>query len=155
MTPTNPFDQEPMHYLWEMCIRRDLEAYLVCDWSIIAPDFEPDGFLGINARSSNNPCDWKLEFPNLNSYKKAFEQQAGEFAEKEFNGNVRNILYNSVSLENFQLTPSNATLVKVFDGELIEKNSQTTYLKWKSMFYLVRRSDVWKISGFVGYLPTE
>ena len=52
----NPFNQQdPDRYaIWEMLVKRDIEAFIDNDWDAVANDFVEDGFMGIDARSSGS-----------------------------------------------------------------------------------------------------
>jgi len=53
----NPFSQsDPDRYqIWEMLVRRDIDAFLSADWTQVEDDFSPDRFFGIDARFRANP----------------------------------------------------------------------------------------------------
>jgi hypothetical protein len=53
----NPFhqDDEIRHEIWEMLVRRDIDAFVEMDWATHRRDFLPDNFMGIDAKGSSNP----------------------------------------------------------------------------------------------------
>jgi len=74
----NPFNQNDpdRYYIWEMLVKRDIEAFMNNDWEEVAEDFVEEGFMGIDARFLNNPDSWRLFFPNLNTYKQFWLEQS-------------------------------------------------------------------------------
>jgi hypothetical protein len=66
--PQNPFSPNHPHAeIWEMCVRRDLEAFLNADWDLCASDFYSNGFLGWDGTHSADALKWKVSFPSLDS----------------------------------------------------------------------------------------
>ena len=148
----NPYKDELRRELWEMCVRRDLEAFLACDWSMTAPDFQDEGFLGIDACQSRDPHDWIPKYPTLESYHQEFERQALEFSKNEFDEDPRTALYASLSLSDPKIDGESGLIVKTFNGS-IPAGGETIELNWQSIFQLRRYESRWLIAGFVGYLP--
>ena len=153
---SNPHSADSLqHEFWEMCVRRDLEAFLKGEWSITADDFDAEDFFGIDANGSSNPCDWTPIFSTLEAYQKAFEQQVVEFFQKDYAVDPRDVLYNALVLSEPIIDGDRATIVKTFDGQLVLKDGSSEPLTWKSLFHLRKKSGRWRFTGFVGYLPLE
>lgn len=149
----NPYQDPVKREFWEICVRRDLEAFLAADWSITAADFCESDFLGIDAKGSLDPLNWLPVYHSLDAYKKEFEVQAADFAQKEFATDVRAELYSLLTLSDPQISGDRALIVKVFDGEIREANGTVMEMKWQSMFHFKNVDNRWLITGFVGYLP--
>ena len=52
----NPFPvvESDRHAIWEMVVRRDIEAFLAADWAMVANDFMEENFMG-------DRCRWILK----------------------------------------------------------------------------------------------
>lgn len=151
----NPYlIDEQNHEFWEMCVRRDLEAFLKADWNITSTDFDADDFIGIDAAGSSNPEDWLLKYPTLQSYRLEFDKQAQEFAGLKFSVDPREAMYGALTLSDPQVEGDRATILKTFNGVLSLVDGSKQILSWKSLFYL-KYTTRWRFTGFVGYLPIE
>ena len=117
----NPYKDPVKREFWEICVRRDLEAFLAQDWAITAVDFYAPDFLGIDAAGNTDPASWMPKFYNLESYRKEFEVQASDFAKKSFDTDVRQSLYELLHLSDPVIEGDRALIVKFFDGKLAEK----------------------------------
>ncbi|MDG2088412.1 MAG: hypothetical protein P8J68_06705 [Arenicellaceae bacterium] len=144
-----------MRVFWDICVYRDIEAFISQDWSITAPDFDESRFLGIHAHNSNNPADWTPQFTTLESYQKSFSKQAREFAKLTFapRYDAHSALYKSLKLESANIQGDIALLTKVFDGDLILATGEVEAMAWRSLFQFRNSNGRWLITGFVGYLP--
>jgi hypothetical protein len=149
----NPFDDPDRKALWEICVRRDIEAFLAQNWPLTAEDFQADGFVGIDGCFLANPDAWKLTFPTLDSYRAAWEQQSREFAREQFTESPRAVLYAAMRLDPIELRGDHALIHKKFTGELKTKAGNVVPLRWQSLFFARRVAGQWKLHGFVGYLP--
>lgn len=148
----NPYPAGLEHDIWEMCVRRDLEAFASQDWGHVAADYSED-FLGIDACSSNDPTDWIPKYPTLNSYQLEFESQAKEFAKLQCLHDPILSLNSCLSLSDIQINEDRMLVTKVFDGDVALVNTSAFSLKWKSLFHLRHDLGTWRFTGFVGYLP--
>ena len=150
----NPHSCDPERaFIWEMCVRRDLEAFLAADWSICANDFVSEGFSGWNAHFNSDPQEWKLGFPNLESYRDTWIKEAKDFSEKKWGPNVREQLYGALLLDRIEIGADAVLVHKVFDGNLVMSNGTSERLHWQSLFNIRKQDGRWKQAGFVGYLP--
>ena len=61
----NPFPEgdADRHALWEMLVRRDIDAFLGQDWAMVEDDFIAESFFGMHAHFLNNADAWRLQFP--------------------------------------------------------------------------------------------
>ena len=150
---SNPYNDPVKREFWEICVRRDLEAFLAQDWAITAADFYEPDFLGIDAAGNADPASWTPKFHSLESYRKEFEVQASDFATKSFDIDVRQSLYQLLRLSEPVIKGDRALIVKLFDGKLTEKDGSILEMKWQSIFHFKRINERWLITGFVGYLP--
>lgn len=149
----NPYTEPLRSEFWEMSVRRDLEALLANDWSVTEADFAAEGFLGLDANGSNDPCDWRPAFTTLEDYRDTFNQQASEFAANRFVDDPRAALYSALTITEPIVKNDRATLVKTFDGRLSLQGGGEIVWAWKSLFHLKLDEDRWRFTGFVGYLP--
>ena len=116
MIKQNPFPEtDPdRNYIWEMLIKRDIEAFIREDWSRVAEDFLAEGFIGMDGGNSINPDSWKFRFPNLESYKIDWLKQAREFKETE--------LLASLVIFHFQFYLINIRLIRARGCLLMQRN---------------------------------
>ena len=149
----NPFCDADSHALWEMLVRRDIEGFLAGDWNLLARDFLEAGFFGLDGCFHADPDKWKLAFPDLDSYRKAWLAQSESFIRTRFLEDPRPCLYAAVKLARIEIQDTSALVHKKFDGAIPQENGETLQLRWQSFFLCRKVGGVWKIAGFVGYLP--
>ncbi|MGF1671648.1 MAG: hypothetical protein ACFCU6_14475, partial [Balneolaceae bacterium] len=106
----NPFKpEEPDRYeIWEMLVKRDIMAFLKADWSMIASDFIEENFMGIDAGQQENPDAWRLNFPNLDAYKKKWLDQARQFKETEWGEDIEAALFQNTILRDIDIRGKSA-----------------------------------------------
>lgn len=153
---TNPFPStDPdRHAIWEMLVRRDIDAFLAGDWSAVEEDFEADAFLGIDGRFRGNPDSWQLAFPDLASYREAWLEQSASFRADGIAPTARDELFDATTLRDIEIRGDRALLHKKFDGSVHTGSGAVLPLVWQSLYHCRRKADgAWKITGFVGYLP--
>lgn len=154
MLPANPHPPgSDLHELWEICIRRDVEAFLAQDWELCAADFHEPGFIGIDGRASANPDDWRITFPTLAAYREAWVGQSRDFAGRHYAEDPKVALYAAISLAAVDIDGDTALVHKKFDGSLQRLDGAREPLVWQSLFFARRFEARWKLCGFVGYLP--
>lgn len=137
-----------------MLMKRDFEAFLAADWSMIEPDFLADEFCGIDGDKLPDPDHWHLRFPDLGSYRTEWLAQAAAFQKIELVGvNKHDFLYQSSVLREVEITGSRAMARKKFNGLALTTTGSNVQLKWQTLYFLRRFGTEWKITGFVGYLP--
>jgi reactive intermediate/imine deaminase len=151
----NPFNkQDPdRYYIWEMLVKRDIEAFNDNDWDAVAGDFVEEGFMGIDARSSGNPDSWKVSFPDLESYKKFWLEQSAGFTGTDWEDDPKEKLYEATTLRDIDISGNSALIHKKFDGAIKKKNGRTDVLNWQTLYRCRKVDGQWKIAGFTGFLP--
>lgn len=158
-----PFDANPFppsdpdrHAIWEMLVRRDIEGFLACDWSIFADCFRAEGFLGIDANGSLDPQDWRPAFPTPESYRDAWLQNARRADATAYGEDRRSALYRATNITDIRLEANAATARKTFDDAILLADGGQEILNWQSLFFCAKaRTGRWEITGFVGFLPFE
>lgn len=151
VNPHKPGSDE--YQLWEICVRRDILGFVTADWSICAGDFKEEGFSGWDAALSTDPHLWKMAFPCLGEYRRAWEKDAGDYLGKAWERPLQDSLFEALMLDRIEVTGDVALVHKRFDGHLLPKAGQPIRLSWQSLFQLRRECGRWLQTGFVGYLP--
>lgn len=151
----NPFNrQDPDRYqIWEMLVKRDIEAFINNDWDAVADDFIEEGFMGIDARSSGNPDSWNLSFPDLKSYRQFWLDQAAHFTGTGWEDDPKQKLLEATTLRDIDISGDSALVHKKFDGSIRKKDGRTEGLNWQSLYRCRKVGGHWKIAGFTGFLP--
>ncbi len=153
MSDTNPFPHDPdRHALWEMLVRRDIEAYLKADWSAVADDFLAECFFGLSGVKSANPDDWRLLYPRLEDYRDRWLAQAKISAGTAYAEPRREALYRATSLREIEINGERAVAHKKFDGTIAKTDGGIDVINWQTLYLCGRVEGAWKITGFVGYL---
>lgn len=150
----NPFEEGSNRYeIWEMLVRRDIQAFVQQDWGMVADDFIEEGFLGIGANGSSNPDSWDLTYPNVESYKKEWLFQAKLFAETYPPDTIEEALYKATNMRDIDIQGDKALLHKKFDGYITQLNGKQDLLNWQTLYRCQKIEGVWKIQGFTGFMP--
>ncbi|MBA4135856.1 MAG: hypothetical protein C0518_00910 [Opitutus sp.] len=150
----NPYASDPLRgAIWEMCVRRDLEAFLTADWNICAGDFVDEGFVGWNAHFVSDSMKWTVGFPTLTAYRETWLSDARAFAAKVWAADTRERLYRALTLARIDFASDSILVHKRFDGALYLTDGSEQTLRWQSLFVLRRIGGRWKQAGFIGYLP--
>lgn len=151
----NPFppDDPDRRALWEMLVARDIEAFVRQDWGMVADDFIEQGFMGVDGRGQGNPDGWRLSFPTLAHYRDSWLRDAREMAGRVQIDALRQAVYAATSLLDIEISGDAALLHKKFDGEIITDSGERVRMLWQTLYQCRKVNGVWKIAGFVGYLP--
>ena len=151
----NPFPEaDPdRHALWEMLVRRDIDAFLAQDFSMVENDFIADNFFGMHAHFLDNADAWRLQFPRLEVYRDEWLRQAKETAAATFAEPLRPALFRITNLRDIDVDGDRAVLHKKFDGSIAKPGGVSEKLCWQTLYFCQRVDGVWKILGFVGYMP--
>lgn len=151
----NPFNkQDPDRYsIWEMLVKRDIEAFIKNDWEAIADDFIEEGFMGIDAQSSDNPDSWKVAFPNLKLYQQFWLDQSTAFSGTDWEDDPQQKLYEATTLRDIDISEDSALVHKKFDGTIRKKEGRNELLNWQTLYRCRKVKGKWKITGFTGFLP--
>lgn len=151
----NPFSaSDPdRSQLWEMLVQRDIIAFCAQDWSMVADDFIPDQFMGIDGRNSPNPDTWRINFSQLENYKNYWLKQASDFASTDWAEDPEKAIYEATTLRDIEIQGDRALLHKKFDGSIQKKNGGKAIMNWQTLYQCRKVNEKWKIIGFIGYLP--
>ena len=154
------FDKNPFpagdpdrHALWEMLVRRDIDAFLSQDWSMVENDFLAGEFFGMHAHFLSDADSWRLQFPRLEIYRDEWLRQASETAATRFAEPLRPALFRITNLRDIDLDGGRAVLHKKFNGRIAREGGTFDTLKWQTLYFCRRDAGEWKISGFIGYMP--
>lgn len=140
--------------LWEMLVRRDIEAYVRQDWSMVADDFLPEQFFGFSARHSGAVDDWGMAYPSLAAYRDDWLAQAAESAATAATDQLADALLKLSDLTSIDIKDGCAVARKCFDGTVpLADGSRSDPLKWQTIYICRATDNGWKIQGFFGYLP--
>ena len=151
----NPFQlsDSDRHELWEMLVRRDIDAFLAVDWPMIEGDFVHAGFFGIDGCKSIDTDKWKPTFPSVNAYRDEWLRQALDMQKVAVPGEVREALFKLTNLTQIDIDGDLALLHKKFDGTVPMADGSFEHLSWQTLYLCARNDGRWNIRGFFGYLP--
>ena len=155
MIMQNPFNETDIdrRYIWEMLVKRDIEAFLKEDWPMVADDFIAEGFIGIDGCNSVDPDSWKFRFPNLELYKIDWLKQARAFKETDWAEDPESALFRVSNISDIEITGDSALVRKKFRGDITKSDGQKTAFLWQTLYYCGKLNGQWRITGFTGYLP--
>ncbi|MBO9100939.1 MULTISPECIES: hypothetical protein [unclassified Rhizobium] len=151
----NPFpsSDRDRHFIWEMLVARDIDAFLATDWSMVEDDFVEEGFIGIDCKKEISPDGWRLAFPTLSAYRNEWLKQAKDFAAQSFAEDARTAIFTTTILEDIEIAGDMALVRKKFDGGLARADGSRDVMQWQTLYYCRIHGGRWKIAGFTGYLP--
>lgn len=151
----NPFPagDADRHALWEMLVRRDIDAFISQDWSMVEDDFVASSFFGMHAHFLGNADAWRLQFPRLEVYRDEWLRQAKETAATKFAEPLREALFRVTNMRDIDVDGDRAVLHKKFDGSVAKADGGVDRLKWQTLYFCTKVGGSWKIAGFVGYMP--
>ncbi|MBL8160786.1 MAG: hypothetical protein JNJ61_02295, partial [Anaerolineae bacterium] len=66
---------------------------------------------------------------------------------------LRQAVYAATSLLDIEINGDAALLHKKFDGEIVTDAGEHVRMLWQTVYQCRKLNGVWKIAGFVGYLP--
>ena len=152
----NPFppSDADRHEIWEILMRHDFEGFVAGDWKMLEPDFAEESFLGIDARKSADPDEWRIAYPTVESYRDEWLRQVEAFCTIQLRTlSTHDFLYRSAHLDVIEIAGNRALAHKKFDGCAETVTGETVTFRWQSLFQMIRIHGTWKIAGFIGYLP--
>jgi len=150
----NPFPFDPdRSAIWEMLVNRDIQAFCKASWSMVAHDFVEEGFMGIDGGKIPDPDLWRIQFPDLKTYRDEWIRQAMIFQGENHNANVEGAFFELTRLTQIEINGDCALAHKKFDGFLTDSRGEKQHLNWQTLYQCRKIGDQWKISGFIGYLP--
>lgn len=155
MPDTNPFPSadEARHAVWEMLVRRDIEAFVAGDWDKHFQDFAPDLFFGIDARFSDNPDSWRVTYADIARYRESWLSGARELKGRIDDADLRRSIFALTTLRDIEIMGDFALARKKFDGTIPLNDGSTVTLRWQTQYFCRRVDGRWRIAGFLGYLP--
>ena len=143
--------------IWDMLVRRDIDAFTSADWGMVAGDFIAANFTGISGNFQPDPQGFTLAFPTLDAYRREWLKQARDFVSSRdagaFAGDPRAGIFAATRLEEIELDGDAALVRKKFDGRLAKADGGSERMNWQTLYICRREGARWKIAGFVGYLP--
>ena len=151
----NPFPKSDAdkREIWDMLVRRDIEAFAANDWGLHKSDFLTDGFFAMNARHSFNPDNWKSGFADFGYY----GEKWADFAQLSFGRMEPNAIkaahLAATTLDQIDLTGDFAAAHKKFDGIVAYPDESQDVLNWQTLFFCRKKGGRWWISGFIGFMP--
>ncbi|MBM1105057.1 hypothetical protein JQC67_02790 [Aurantibacter crassamenti] len=153
----NPFhtSETDRHYLWEMLVNRDIKAFVLQDWNMVANDFIVDGFVGIDAMRQTNVDNWELKYPNLEAYKYEWLSQAKDFSKIELTEDKLDAFHRVTDMKEIEISNDVALLHKKFSGSFKKKDGEEIPTNWQTLYNCRKVDGVWKITGFTGYIPLK
>ena len=150
----NPFPRDADHAaIWTMRVARDIAAYVAADWSLVAEDFVTDGFVGIDAVKSGDPDGWRINFPTLAAYRDEWLRQARAGQQTAYAEDVEAAIHRATTLVQIDIAGEMAMAHKKFDGAIERADGTRDVLAWQTLYLCRKVAGVWKLAGFVGYLP--
>lgn len=155
MTPENPFpDSDPdRRAIWEMLVIRDTRAFCAVDWTLVEGDFCQSSFVGV--RGASQLADWQIAFPSLSDYRDAWLDRARHCTNLTLvNGTLLDFLFSASNLTSIDIQGSRALARKTFNGDAGATSGETLSLHWQTAYLLRKDLARWRITGFVGYLPS-
>ena len=99
------------HALWEMLVRRDIDAFISQDWSMVEDDFVASSFFGMHAHFLSNADAWRLQFPRLEVYRDEWLRQAKETAATKFAEPLREALFRVTNMRDIDVDGHRAVTV--------------------------------------------
>lgn len=151
---TNPFPHDADRgAIWTMLVERDISAYVAADWSMVEADFVAEGFLGIDGGKSDNPDGWKISFPTLDAYRSEWLRQAVEGGKVDYAEDVTASINRATTLTEIEISGDIAVAHKKFNGTIALRSGGQDVLNWQTVYFCRKVGGVWKLTGFIGYLP--
>lgn len=141
------------HAVFEMAVVRDVQAFVAGDWERVAGDFIEQGFFGLDGRGSADPASWRLTYPTLASYRKRWLDQSAAFRTRRYRGDPAEAMLGLLKVPMLELDGDSGLLLKRFDGTIEVEEGEPVTLGRESLFVLRRVGGVFRVAGFVGYLP--
>ncbi|WP_445253645.1 hypothetical protein [Ochrobactrum sp. MYb379] len=156
MMTDNPFaGDNDREQIWEMLVRRDIEAFVTQTWSLVADDFDEARFLGIHAHGEVNPDKWDAAFPTLASYRDEWLRQAAGSAATDYAESLADGVHRATRLNVIDINGDVAVARKKFNGTIAKADGTQDILNWQTLYFCRRDGDRWRITGFVGYMVND
>ena len=133
----------------EVVLERDTDAFAAADWSLVADDFEEQGFVGFMG-GDDPTATWRVAYPTLASYRDEWLRQAADMREKGDPDQIAKEIRAACRVAEVRVNGDRALARKQFDGVAMGQR-----LLWQTYYFLHRSGGQWRITGFVGYLPND
>ena len=153
---SNPFPEADTdrHAIWEMLVRRDIEAYVSADWDAHRADWHPTVFLGFSAQKKTSPDSWRAVFSSLADYGAGWVGGAREELKRISSARYREEIFRATTLRDIDINGDLAVAHKKFDGVVRgDDGAVLSVFDWQTVYLLQRQDGRWWITGFVGHLP--
>ena len=137
----------------EIVLRRDARGFSLADWSLVEDDFEPSGFVGYRGGTIDDPS-WSIDFPDLNTYRELWLSEARRLLTIVDPATLERQILSSARVAGVEIRGATALVRKEFDG-WAGADDQPERLRWTTYYFMRRVSHRWKLTGFVGYIPTS
>lgn len=152
----NPFaGDKDREQIWDMLVRRDIEAFVTQKWSLVADDFDEVRFLGIHAHGEANPDKWDAAFPTLASYRDEWLRQAAASAATDYAESLADGVHRATRLNVIDINGDVAVARKKFDGTIAKADGTQDILNWQTLYFCRLDGGRWRITGFVGYMVND
>ncbi|MEP4755468.1 MAG: hypothetical protein ABJZ74_22280, partial [Nitratireductor sp.] len=76
-----------------------------------------------------------------------------ESAASRFGEPLREAMFRITNMRDIDIDGDRAVLHKKFNGAIARPDGEPTRLKWQTLYFCRKVDGVWKIAGFVGYMP--
>jgi hypothetical protein len=139
--------------VFETVVVRDVEAFVAGDWARVASDFIEEGFFGLDGRGTSDPASWRLTYPTLAAYRERWLAQSAAFRARRYRADPVAAMLALLEVPMLELEGDAGLLLKRFDGTLDTEEGEPVTLRRESLFVLRRVDGVFRVAGFVGYLP--
>jgi hypothetical protein len=150
----NPYaPSSEQHSVFEMAVVRDVEAFVAGDWERVAGDFIEEGFFGLDGRGTSDPAGWRLTYPTLAAYRERWLAQSAAFRARRYRSDPAEAMFALLEVPLLELDGDSGLLLKRFDGTIEVEEGEPVTLRRESLFVLRRVGGVFRVAGFVGYLP--
>ncbi len=152
----NPFSPEDSerHGIWHMLVARDSDAFAAGDWSLVEKDFAAELFEGITGDASDNPDHWKITYPTLDAYRDDWLRMAERFKKLPLaQCTHREFIYKLTRMDDVEIAGDRALCHKKFIADEPLTNGERHSVSCQTLYRLQRINGIWKIAGFIGYLP--
>src|SRR5690606_14480045 len=113
----------------------DIDAFLAQDWSMVAGDFAEDRFFGMHAHFLNDADSWRLQFPDVATYRDEWLRQAKETAATEFAEPLRDALFRVTNMRDMDIDGDRAVLHKKFNGSVRKADGTEDRLNWQTLYF--------------------
>ncbi|BBM89703.1 hypothetical protein COTS27_01410 [Spirochaetota bacterium] len=150
----NPYDEDSdRHVLWELLVRDWIEAMLAEDFSKIEQHFVKENFWTLDAAGNMHLDSWRINYTDFLTYKKNWTTNIQGFIAMIDSAKARLSLYKASMLRDIEIKGDLATVHMKFNGNIPTKNGPPMHIEWRTLYWLRKLHNEWKIASFVENLP--